>query len=154
MFNADGKKVIFNQGNKIFEIPLKGGNPVAKTIKMETGPAFDGTFEYYNEDTTGTQQIWRKLMDNKIHQQLTFDNEHKWFPQISPDRKWLSYLAYPPDVNPSEAVNYQHVTIKIMSLSGGAPRAVVYLYGGKESMGVWSPDGKQMVLVSSGEVVK
>ncbi len=154
MFNADGNKIIFSQENKNFEIPLKGGKPVARTIKMETRLAFDGTFEYFNDDTSGTQQIWRRSKDNKIHQQLTFDNEHKWFPQISPDSKWLSYLAYPPDVNPAEAVNNQHVTIKLMSLTGGAPRTLAYLFGGNASMSKWSPDGKQMVFVSSGEVVK
>jgi len=154
MFAVDGNKLIFSQDNKSFEISLKGGKPVPRTNKIDAGLTSDGTFEYYNDDTTGTQQIWRKSKDNKLRQQLTFDNEHKWFPQISPDKKWLSYLAYPPDVNPVEAVNNQQVMIKLMSLSGGAPRTIAYLFGGKSSMGNWSSDGKQMVFVSSGEVVK
>ena len=92
-------------------------------------------------------------MDGSESRQLTFELDHAWFPHISPDGKWLVYLAYPHDANPKMAVSYQRVSLKLMSVAGGGPKTIAYLFGGRGSLEnpCWSPDGSMIVFVSNAE---
>jgi len=43
--------------------------------------------------------------------------------------------------------------LRLMPVSGGAPRVLAYLYGGQGTLNVasWSPDSKQIAFVSNAE---
>jgi Tol biopolymer transport system component len=98
-------------------------------------------------------QIWRMRPDGSEQQQITNDAFNNWFPHISPDGKWIVYIAFPPP--PEVAANdhpfYKRVTLKLMPIGGGPARAIAYLYGGQGTMNVpsWSPDGKRLAFVSN-----
>lgn len=113
----------------------------------------DGRYFYFSDSQTGTSQIWRKKPDGTEPVQLTFELDHAWLPQVSPDGKWIVYLAYPHDANPKKPVAYQRVSLKLMPVAGGAPRTVAYLFGGQGSFQhpCWSLDGSQILFVSNGE---
>ena len=153
-FARNGSELTFEKGGQSFSISLSGGPPkaVGATAAAER-PESDGQFIYFSDGKTGTSQIWRKKIDGSDAQQLTFELDHAWFPHLSPDAKWLIYLAYPQDANPKKAVAYQRVSLKMMAVAGGAPKTVAYLFGGKGTLEnpCWSPDGRQIVFVSNSE---
>jgi len=153
-FNKDGGEVDFEREGQTFSISLAGGELKISGATLSTGrPESDGQFIYFNDGKTGTSQIWRKKPDGSDPQQLTFELDHAWFPHVSPDGKWLVYLAYPHDANPKKAVAYQRVSLKLMPVAGGAPKTAAYLFGGKGSLEnpCWSPDGSHIVFVSNSE---
>ena len=71
-----------------------------------------------------------------------------WFPHPSPDGKWLVYLSYDKTVTGHPAD--KDVVLRIMPLSGGAPRTLATLFGGQGTINVpsWSPDSKYVAFVS------
>ena len=153
-FAANGKAVSFEKDGQAYSVALTGGQPTSASLPLSTAkPESDGQLIYFSEGKTGTSQLWRKKLDGSNPQQLTFELDHAWFPHISPDGKWLAYLAYPHDANPKKAVSYQRVSLKLMPVAGGGPKTLAYLFGGQGSLEnpCWSPDGSQIVFVSNGE---
>jgi len=120
---------------------------------LDDGPEFtlDGRYIYFNSVRTGTMQIWRMNADGSNQEQVTFDEYNNWFPHISPDGKWIVYLAFPKDIDPSDHPFYKHIYIKIMSSMGGAPKTIGYVYGGQGTMNEpnWSPDSNNITFVSN-----
>lgn len=119
-----------------------------KTKKEKANPLANKI--YYSEYKNGSNQIWSKTADGKEVQQLTFDIDHARDPQLSPDGKYLAYLAYPHDSNPKTAVLFQRMALKLLPISGGSPKAIAYFWGGKGSLmpGCWSGDSKNIVFTS------
>ena len=118
------------------------------------GPEYspDGKYIYYNGNQTGTMQVWRMKPDGTGKEQLTFDENHNWFPHISPDGKWMAFISFPPDIDPNSHPSYKRVTLSVMPLTtGGAPKVIAYLYGGQGTINVpsWSPDSKRLAFVSN-----
>ncbi|MDP5170242.1 MAG: hypothetical protein NWR72_08345 [Bacteroidia bacterium] len=117
------------------------------------GPEYapDGEYIYYNGNQSGTMQIWRMKPDGTAHEQLTFDQYNDWFPHISPDGKWLVFLSFPEDIDVDSHPAYQRVMLRLMPVSGGAPRVIAHLYGGQGTINVpsWSPNSKQIAFVSN-----
>jgi len=115
----------------------------------------DGQWIYYNGSQSGTMQLWRMKPDGSNPEQLTFDQYNNWFPHISPDGKWIAYISFPDDIDPSQHPACKAVSLKLMPVNGGAPKTIAYLYGGQGTINTpsWSPDSKQISFVSySGRV--
>ncbi len=161
-WNPNNREVVYvakrdeNKPYNIYEADIK--------TKLETqvtffnsghvdGPEYspDGKYIYYNGSQSGTMQIWRMKPDGSAQEQLTFGNENNWFPHISPDGKWMVYLAFDDSVAPDDHPSYKRVTLNLMSLSGGGPKVVAYMYGGQGTINVpsWSPDSKHIAFVSN-----
>jgi len=161
-WSADGKSVLYvaQRGNSTFNIyraPIAGG-PEVKLTQTRPGAhvdgpeaSRDGKYIYYNASNTGTMQIYRMKPDGTDIEQLTADNHNNWFPHLSPDGKWICYLAFPPDINPNDHPAYKRVTLNLIPIDGGPSKIIAYLYGGQGTINVasWSPDSKYVAFVSN-----
>ncbi len=111
----------------------------------------DGKYIYYNGSTSGTMQIWRMKPDGSDKEQITFDEYNDWFPHISPDGKWMVMISFPPTIDVNAHPTYKRVMLRLMPVSGGAPKVIAYMYGGQGTINVpsWSPDSKRIAFVSN-----
>jgi len=141
----------------IYRNSIKGGKEVALT-NIKSGQhvdgceySLDGKNIFFNGNLTGTMQIWRMKSDGSSMEQMTSDKYNNWFPHISPDGKWIVFISFPPDVEPNSHPSYKRVMLRIMSVSGGEPKVIAYLYGGQGTINVpsWSPDSKKIAFVSN-----
>jgi Tol biopolymer transport system component len=91
--------------------------------------------------------------DGTGKEQITFDQYNNWFPHISPDGKWMVFISFPPDIDVNAHPSYKRVMLRMMAVSGSAPKVVAYLYGGQGTINVpsWSPDSKSIAFVSNSE---
>jgi TolB protein len=160
----NGKDVVLvgmRNGSKIYNLYKVDINTLAETALTANttghvdGPEYspDGRYIYYNANPTGTMQIWRMKPDGTAKEQLTFDEYHSWFPHISPDGKWMTMISFPTDIEPNSHPSYKKVMLRLMPVSGGAPKVIAYLYGGQGSLNVnsWSPDSRHIAFVSNSE---
>ena len=142
----------------LYKVDVNSGKETALTTNTSghvDGPEYspDGKYIYYNANPTGTMQIWRMKPDGSGREQLTFDQYHNWFPHISPDGKWIVFISFPTDIDPASHPSYKRIMLRLMPVSGGAPRVIAYLYGGQGTINVnsWSPDSKHIAFVSNSE---
>lgn len=141
----------------VYKININGGKEVKLTSTPKgahvDGPEYspDGKYIYFNASYSGTMQLWRMRPDGSGQEQLTFDEYNDWFPHISPDGKWIAFISFPSNVDPNDHPFYKRVMLRLMPVSGGAPRVIAYLYGGQGSFNVpsWSPDSKSVSFVSN-----
>jgi Tol biopolymer transport system component len=141
----------------IYRNSVKGGKEVALTSNKqgehvdgcEYSP--DGNYIYFNASYSGTMQIWRMKPDGTGREQLTFDEYNNWFPHISPDGKLMVIISFPPDIDVISHPSYKRVMLRLLPVSGGAPKVLAYLYGGQGTINVpsWSPDSKSIAFVSN-----
>ena len=92
--------------------------------------------------------------DGSASTQLTDDTFNNWFPHVSPDQRTILYIAFPPDITPTDHPWYKHVTLRSMPVGGGAtPKVLAYLYGGQGTINVpsWSPDSRYVAFVSNSD---
>lgn len=168
-WSKDGKELVYTAQRiskspvyNIYKKPINGGPEVQLTFLekgLADGPEFspDGKYIYYNCTVSGSMQLWRMKTDGTEPVQLTFDEYNNWFAHPSPDNKWIVFLSFPNTIEVTDHPFYKRVLIRMMPVSGGAPRAVAYLYGGQGTINTpsWSPDSKQIAFVSnSGPMVK
>ncbi len=158
-WSPDGKKLVFTgwRNNQFdiwtIDIATKKETQLTNTPTLDDSPEFtpDGKWIYFNSARTGTMKLWRMWPDGSHKEQITFDEYNDWFPHISPDGKWIVYLSYPKDVSASDHPWYKKVCLRLMPLSGGAPKTIAFLYGGQGTINVpsWSPDSKKIAFVSN-----
>ncbi len=161
-WNPNNKEVAFvaqRNNSKIYNLykqSVSGGAEVALTQNTSghvDGPEYspDGKYIYYNANPTGTMQLWRMKPDGSAKEQLTFDEYHNWFPHISPDGKWIAFISFPIEIDPSSHPSYERVMLRLMPANGGAPQTIAFLYGGQGTLNVnsWSPDSKHIAFVSN-----
>jgi TolB protein len=165
-WSPDGKKLVFTGGRKgetgnfrnlwAVDVDTKVETALTPPGTLDDGPEYtpDGKFIYFNSVRTGTMQIWRMRPDGSQPEQVTFDEYNDWFPHISPDGKWLVYIAFPTDMDPWSHPFYRQCYIRLMPTAGGVPKTIAYLYGGQGSMNTpgWSPDSKRIAFVTNSKL--
>ncbi len=162
-WTKDNKEVVYtalrlskSPAYNIFKKSINGGAEVQLTHLtkgLADGPECspDGKFIYYNSTLSGTMQLWRMKMDGTEQTQLTFDEYNNWFAHVSPDNKWIAFLSFPNTIDAADHPFYKRVMLRLMPVSGGAPKAIAYLYGGQGTINTpsWSPDSKFISFVSN-----
>lgn len=158
-WSPDGKFLIFtgirNGDGDIYRVSVKGGaeEQLTNVKGLDDGSEYtrDGKFIYFNSERTGRMQIWRMKPDGSAQEQVTHDDFNNWFPHPSPDGNWLIFLSYGSEIPASDHPFYKQVYVRKLSLKGGEPTVIAYLYGGQGSMNVnsWSPDSKSIAFVSN-----
>ena len=165
-WSPDGKTLVFTGGRKgetgdyrnlwSVDVETKVETALTPPGTLDDGPEYtpDGKYIYFNSVRTGTMQIWRMRPDGSNPEQITFDEYNDWFPHISPDGKWLVYIAFPTDMNPWSHPFYRQCYIRLMPTAGGVPKTIGYIYGGQGSMNTpgWSPDSKRIAFVSNSKL--
>jgi len=168
-WTKDGKEVVYTAQRiskeptyNIYKKGINGGAEVQLTHLakgLADGPECspDGKYIYYNCTLSGTMQLWRMKMDGSEQTQLTFDEYNNWFAHVSPDNKWIAFISFANTVEPTDHPFYKRVLLRLMPVSGGAPKCIAYLYGGQGTINTpsWSPDSKSIAFVSnSGPIIK
>jgi len=162
-WSKDGKEVVYTAQRisksptyNIFKKPINGGSEVQLTNLakgLADGPEYspDGKYIYYNSTVSGSMQLWRMKVDGSEQTQLTFDEYNNWFAHVSPDNKWIAFISFPNTVDPTDHPFYKRVMLRLMPVTGGAPKAIAYLYGGQGTINTpsWSPDSKNIAFVSN-----
>jgi TolB protein len=161
-WSPDGKTLIFTgQRNKQYDIwavdiATKKETQLTNTPTLDDSPEYtpDSQWIYFNSARTGTMKLWRMKPDGSGQEQITFDEYNDWFPHFSPDGKWMVYLSYMPDIAAAEHPWYKRVYIRLMSMAGGVPKTIAYLYGGQGTINVpsWSPDSKKIAFVTNSKL--
>lgn len=163
-WSANDKEVVYvakRGGSEVYDIYKKGiknGKEVKltnnKKLEHVDGCEYspDGKYIYYNGSKNGgTMQLWRMRPDGSAQEQLTFDDYNDWFPHISPDGKWIAFISFAPDIQLNSHPSFKQVILRLMPVSGGAPKVIAHLYGGQGTINVnsWSPDSKHISFVSN-----
>jgi TolB protein len=110
----------------------------------------DGEWIYFNTELfDGHAQIARIRPDGSGLERLTFDDDVNWFPHLSPDGRWATYLAFPPGTvgHPSNV----WVDVRVVALDDwSSATTVTQVFGGQGTMNTpsWAPDSSAFAYVS------
>ena len=110
----------------------------------------DGEWLYFNTELfDGHAQIARIRPDGSGLEQLTFDEYVNWFPHISPDGKWATYISFPPGTagHPPNV----WIDVKCVALDDWQSVTTVdHLLGGQGTLNTnsWAPDSSAFAYVS------
>ena len=158
-WSTDNKELVFtgsrNDQFDIYSVNIETGDEtqLTNTPGLDDGPEYDpqGKYIYFNSNRSGTMQLYRMKPDGAEVEQLTFDELNDWFPHISPDGKKIVFLSFGTDVDSGDHPFYKHVYLRMMSVEGGEPKILSYVYGGQGTINVpsWSPDSKKVAFVSN-----
>jgi len=101
----DGRWLVYvgerNHEFDVYKIAAAGGDEIRLTTApgLDDGPEFtpDGAYIYFNSARSagcrsGDATRWSG------QEQITNDGFNNWFPHISPDGKWIAYIAFSADV--------------------------------------------------------
>lgn len=110
----------------------------------------DGEWIYFNTELfDGHAQIARIRPDGSGVEQLTFDDHVNWFPHISPDGQWATYISFEPGTegHPSNV----WVDVRLVALDDwSSATTVAPVFGGQGTLNTssWSPDSSAFAYVS------
>lgn len=113
----------------------------------------DGQWIYCNSEaftsSTGHAQLVRLPDGGGLMERLVASDTVDWFPHISPDGRWASYVSFPPGTqgHPADV----EVVVHIVSTDDWSTPIQSYpLPGGQGTMNVnsWAPDSSQLALVA------
>ncbi len=117
------------------------------------GPEFspDGAWLYYNGEGAarrpGHAQLFRMRPDGTGVQQLTHDDRVNWFPHVSPDGQWMSYISFPEGTlgHPADLA----VILRLARPDGSEMRDLDAFNGGQGTINVpsWAPDSRRLAYV-------
>lgn len=117
------------------------------------GPEFspDGAWLYYNGEGAarrpGHAQLFRMRLDGSGVQQLTHDDRVNWFPHVSPDGQWMSYISFPQGTlgHPADLA----VILRLARPDGSDMRDLDAFNGGQGTINVpsWAPDSRRLAYV-------
>jgi TolB protein len=161
-WSPDGRFLLYTAGKSgKFDIYKRAFDGAGEEIRLTDAPGLndgaeftpDGKHVYFNSSRTGKMQIWRMSPDGTEQEQVTRDDYNNWFPHISPDGKWIAFVTFGPEMEPTDHPYYKQVYIRLMSIEGNAPKVIAYVYGGQGTMNVpsWSPDSRRLAFVSNSQ---
>lgn len=117
------------------------------------GPEYspDGAWLYYNGEGAarrpGHAQLFRMRPDGSGVQQLTHDDRVNWFPHVSPDGQWMSYISFPEGTlgHPADLA----VILRLARPDGSEMRDLDAFNGGQGTINVpsWAPDSRRLAYV-------
>lgn len=158
-WSPDGERLAYcaERGGQydIYTIAVQGGQEIqlTDTAGLDDGPEYSpsGKHIWFNSTRTGLMQIWRMEADgtNPVH--MVQEDANCWFPHVSPDGKWVAYLAYgKDDVSPGDHPANKNVELRLVPVNGGVSKTLVKLFGGQGTINVnsWSPDSRALAFVS------
>lgn len=159
-WSPDGKCLAYcaerNGNYDVYTISADGGEEKRLTIAegLDDGPEYspDGQYIWFNSVRSGLMQIWKMNNDGEGQTQMTFDDtRNSWFPHVSPDGKWILFIAYRKgDLEPGQHLANKNVELRLMPASGGEAKTVASLFGGQGTINVnsWAPDSRRLAFVS------
>jgi TolB protein len=158
-WSPDGKTLAYCAERKgqfdIYTISIKDSREQQLTnfAGLDDGPEYSPSGEYiwFNSTRTGLMQVWRMRADGSNQEHMIKEDANCWFPHISPDGKWISYIAYAKnDVDPGDHPANKNVEIRLFPTDGNKSTTIIKLFGGQGSMNVnsWSPDNRNIAFVS------
>ena len=136
---------------QVFTIAVTGGQEQQLTHDFDhcDGPDYspDGQWIWFNGERAGSVQLWRMQADGSGLQQMTDDERVNWFPHPSPDGRHILYLAY--ETGTKGHPRDRDVELRLMPAEGGAPRALLKLFGGQGRINVpcWAPDSSRFAFM-------
>lgn len=165
-WSPDGRWLAFvgqREGKyELFRVPVDGGPEQRLTSAgaYDDGPEYtpDGKWIYFNSNRSGVWEIWRIPSDgggpnDARAERITTDDPEDWFPHISPDGRWMVWLAFPKGT-PGHNDKMAGMTLRAMPVPGDklAPAKIETLttfFGGQGTINVnsWSPDSRQFAYV-------
>jgi TolB protein len=139
----------------IYSISVHGGQETQLTNlpELDDGPEYspDGKHIWFNSTRTGLMQVWRMEVDGSNPVNMVKEEANCWFPHVSPNGKWVVYIAYgKDDVAPGDHPANKNVELRRISANGGVSKTIVKLFGGQGTINVnsWSPDNRTIAFVS------
>lgn len=110
----------------------------------------DGEWIYFNTELfDGHAQIARMRQDGSEIGQLTFDENVNWFPHISPNGLWATYLSFLPGTQGHPENVW--VDVKVVARDDWSwATTVAHIFGGQGTMNTpnWAPDSSAFAYVS------
>lgn len=158
-WSPDGNRLAYcaerNGQYDIYTISVKGGAETQLTNLpgLDDGPEYapDGKTIWFNSTRTGLMQVWRMDTDGSNPTHIVKEDANCWFPHVSPDGRWVVYIAYgKDDVDPGDHPANKNVALRLAPANGGESRTLVDLFGGQGTINVnsWSPDNRTIAFVS------
>ena len=158
-WSPDGRHLAYcaerNGQYDIYTISVDGGAETQLTNLpgLDDGPEYspDSRHIWFNSVRTGLMQVWRMEVDGSNPTHVVKEDANCWFPHISPNGKWVVYIAYGKnDVNPGDHPANKNVELRLIPAEGGVSNTIAKLFGGQGTINVnsWSPDNRTIAFVS------
>ncbi|TDO51591.1 WD40 repeat protein [Kribbella sp. VKM Ac-2527] len=160
--SPDGERLAYVEIDD-FAVPgrLAVIEPYGSPTVLDTGPGHvdgpewspDGNWIYFNTeaftDDPGHAQLARMPDPGGPVQRLVAGNTVDWFPHLSPDSRWATYLAFPPGTvgHPADL----DVEVRVVSVDNWPSILQRYpLFGGQGTINVnsWSPDSTRFAFIA------